>query len=281
VQAVAQVRANAVEAKEALSSDVEAAISVVVPGTSRQVRLTRVELEEMVREPLLVTVAALQRALQAASVTPRQLHAVLLVGGSSRMPLVAELLAGELGAPVAADAHPKFAVCLGAALVAGAHLQAPPAPGPGAGVDADAGTEVVGGAVPPLEGAAGGAEPDPAGRGRREPLPRRRLLLLVAVTAVLVAVVVVPLMFLRDPAPTGDVEPTTPPPTSQTTAPSTTTTSSTTTTTTGPVSTTRPRGGSPTTARRATTTPPTTTEPTVTEPSEPPTTSPSTGPQTT
>jgi hypothetical protein len=63
---------------------------------------------------------------------------VLLVGGSSRIPLVAELVAADLARPVAVDAHPKDAVALGAALaLAGAHpvppdtsAEPPPAPAP-------------------------------------------------------------------------------------------------------------------------------------------------------
>jgi hypothetical protein len=47
---------------------------------------------------------------------------VLLVGGSSRIPLVAELVGAELGRPVATDAHPKHAIALGAAIAAAASV---------------------------------------------------------------------------------------------------------------------------------------------------------------
>ena len=50
--------------------------------------------------------------------TPDAVTAVLLVGGSSRIPLVGQLVGAELGRPVAVDAHPKHAVALGAALTA-------------------------------------------------------------------------------------------------------------------------------------------------------------------
>ncbi len=43
---------------------------------------------------------------------------MLLVGGSSRIPLVAELVTSSLGRPVAVDANPKDAVRFGAALAA-------------------------------------------------------------------------------------------------------------------------------------------------------------------
>ena len=79
------------------------------------------------RIPLLRTVDLLAQAVESAGVRTADLHAVLLVGGSSRIPLVSRLIAGELGVPVTLDAHPKYAVCLGAAIAAGARL-APPAP---------------------------------------------------------------------------------------------------------------------------------------------------------
>jgi molecular chaperone DnaK (HSP70) len=123
---LAQVRARAVEAKEALSSDVEATIPVVLPDFSRDVRITRGEFEAGIRISVLRTVDTLAQTVAAAGVEPADLHAVLLVGGSSRIPLVSRLIASELGVAVAVDAHPKYAVCLGAAISAAPRL-APPA----------------------------------------------------------------------------------------------------------------------------------------------------------
>jgi hypothetical protein len=51
------------------------------------------------------------------------LSRVLLVGGSSRMPLVADVVRSATGLPVAVDAHPKHAIALGAA-TAGAPAEA-------------------------------------------------------------------------------------------------------------------------------------------------------------
>jgi hypothetical protein len=42
----------------------------------------------------------------------------LLVGGSSRIPLVGEMVNSDLGRPIALDTHPKHAVALGAAITA-------------------------------------------------------------------------------------------------------------------------------------------------------------------
>jgi len=118
VAAVAQLRTECTAAKEVLSSDTDTTIPVLLPGTVTEVRLTRAEFERMIRPALYDTVAALQRAVASAGATPEQLHSVLLIGGSSRIPLVAQLVTAELGRPVAVDAHPKHAVALGAALIA-------------------------------------------------------------------------------------------------------------------------------------------------------------------
>jgi len=124
--AVARLRAECVDAKEALSVDTDASIAVVLPNTTTEVRITRAELEAMVRPALQDTVGALKRALASAGVADA-VHAVLLVGGSSRMPIVSQLVSSELGFPVAVDAHPKHAVALGAAWIASG-LAAEPEP---------------------------------------------------------------------------------------------------------------------------------------------------------
>ena len=115
--AVARLREECVQAKEALSADTDVSIPVLLPGISTEVRLTRGELETMIRPALSDSVESLKRALANAGVQPAELHSVLLVGGSSRIPLVAQLV-GELGRPVTVDTHPKNAVALGAAWLA-------------------------------------------------------------------------------------------------------------------------------------------------------------------
>ncbi|HET9257469.1 MAG TPA: Hsp70 family protein [Pseudonocardiaceae bacterium] len=116
--ATAALRRQCTEAKEALSVDTEVTIPVLAPGIQTQVRLVRAEFEEMIRPQVAETVDALRRALRSADVSPEDLDAVLLVGGSSRVPLVTQLVSAELGRPVAVDADPKAAIALGAALSA-------------------------------------------------------------------------------------------------------------------------------------------------------------------
>ncbi len=117
---LARLRTDCVEAKEALSSDHEAAIPVLLPTVQTEVRITRSELEGLIRPVMGDTVAAMRRALQSAGVSAADLSAVLLVGGSSRIPLVGEVVGESLDRPVAVDAHPKYVVAMGAARFAAA-----------------------------------------------------------------------------------------------------------------------------------------------------------------
>jgi molecular chaperone DnaK len=115
--ALARLRNDCTEAKQALSTDTDVRIQVLVPGVPQtEVRITRGEFESMIQPALSETVGALRRALRSASVTPQEVAAVLLIGGSSRIPMVARLVGAELGRPVAVDAHPKYGVSLGAAM---------------------------------------------------------------------------------------------------------------------------------------------------------------------
>jgi molecular chaperone DnaK len=116
--ATAALRRECTEAKEALSADTEVTIPVLAPGIQSQVRLVRAEFEDMIRPHVTRTIEALHQALRSAELSAQDLDLVLLVGGSSRVPLVAQLVSAELGRPVAIDADPKAAIALGAALFA-------------------------------------------------------------------------------------------------------------------------------------------------------------------
>jgi hypothetical protein len=114
--ALARLRADCVAAKEALSFDTEVMIQVALPGLHRRVRLNRSEFEAMITPALADTVAGTYRALRSAGVAPAELKSVVLAGGSSRIPLIGQLLAGELDRPVLLDPHPEHSIALGAAL---------------------------------------------------------------------------------------------------------------------------------------------------------------------
>jgi len=103
-----QLADSARAAKELLSRHDRA--DIVLPD-HRAVRLTRTEFEELIAPDIDRVIA-----LAAQVVGPTQLDRVLLVGGSSRVPLLARRLAEAAGRPVHLDPEPETAVARGAAL---------------------------------------------------------------------------------------------------------------------------------------------------------------------
>ncbi|HUG29026.1 MAG TPA: Hsp70 family protein [Candidatus Limnocylindria bacterium] len=116
--AIARLREECRRAKEALSSDTDVTIPVVLPGVQTEMRLTREEFEEFIRPRITETIAALRRAVKSAGLDFEGIDRVLLVGGTSRIPLIAEMVREATKRPVAIDAHPKHSMALGAALMA-------------------------------------------------------------------------------------------------------------------------------------------------------------------
>jgi hypothetical protein len=151
--ALARLRRECVEAKEALSSDSEATISVLLPGVQQQVRLVRSEFEALIEDSVRDTVDALEQSLAQLKLVPADLSAVLLIGGSSRIPLVAQLISEQLDRPIAVDADPKSSICMGAAVSAVlARGEVPEAQEPTAAGEATPKDEVTG-VVPASDGA--------------------------------------------------------------------------------------------------------------------------------
>jgi molecular chaperone DnaK len=84
-------------------------------------RLSRAELEALAAPMLRETVDCCRKLLRRQGKTTADLSAVLLVGGTSRMPIVASTVAADLGAPVRQTEDPDLAVVRGAAWWARAH----------------------------------------------------------------------------------------------------------------------------------------------------------------
>lgn len=201
---LADLQRQCMLAKETLSTRELSRVTVRLPGAVRQVELARADFERMITPALESTVEAFRRTLSGAGIMPQDLTAVLLVGGSSQIPLVSTLLRDALRRPIRINTHPKHAVALGAALLSsrttGTRPETAPAP-PGAG------------APPPpraLEPAAETIQPDPDPEPGPGPRRRSRLaarlreragqVALVAVTAVVSATAVV---LLTQPGDTG------------------------------------------------------------------------------
>jgi len=116
-------------AKERLSRLQSA--DVVVPLLDLELHVTREELEELARPVLDQTVQVTRDLLRWADLAEGRLAGVFLVGGASRIPLVATLLHRELGeAPVVIE-QPELVVAEGSILADAALLTTQPAaPGP-------------------------------------------------------------------------------------------------------------------------------------------------------
>nr|WP_246325745.1 Hsp70 family protein [Actinomycetospora corticicola] len=119
--ALAALQQSARRAKERLSTDTEASVRIAVGPLDTTVRITRADLEARITPLVAATVDAFAGTLEAADVVPDQ---VVLVGGSARIPLVARLLAEELGRPVRPELDPVTVVAEGAALTAAGHANA-------------------------------------------------------------------------------------------------------------------------------------------------------------
>jgi len=115
---LARLRDEARDAKEALSTDTDTDIPVVLPDGTTTIRLTRTEFEQAAAPRVEQTLGVLDRVVQAAALTWPDIAAVLLVGGSSRMPLVAERVGAHTRRPVSVAADPKAVVAIGAAMLA-------------------------------------------------------------------------------------------------------------------------------------------------------------------
>jgi molecular chaperone DnaK len=110
-------------ARRALAEDVKAAkeslsrhpqTEVPLPEPFPDVLVTRVELEALIRPSLLRSVELLAGTIRAAGLAPDRLAGIYLVGGSSRIPLIATLIAEQLRVVPTSLDQPETAVALGA-----------------------------------------------------------------------------------------------------------------------------------------------------------------------
>ncbi|MSQ95397.1 MAG: heat-shock protein Hsp70 [Gemmataceae bacterium] len=83
-----------------------------------QMEIERHDYEELIRPLLDRTMDCVQRALEDAKLAPSALDKVVLVGGSTRTPLVSRLLEERLGQPAHQEVNPDLCVAMGASIQA-------------------------------------------------------------------------------------------------------------------------------------------------------------------
>jgi molecular chaperone DnaK len=123
-EAVQAIRKAVIEAKIALSSADSARISLDFPdGTPYRREITREQFEHIVQPVLDRTLGPCEQALKDAGLKPEQIDEVVLVGGSTRIPLVRRLTnqifhLSERGKKPHTELNPDEVVALGAAVQA-------------------------------------------------------------------------------------------------------------------------------------------------------------------
>lgn len=84
-----------------------------------ETEIARTDFETLIRPLLEETLSAIDRALEDAKLTLEDIDRVILVGGSTRLPLVHEMVTEHLGQPPIDGIQPDLCVALGAAIQAG------------------------------------------------------------------------------------------------------------------------------------------------------------------
>jgi molecular chaperone HscA len=107
-------------AKEKLSSTDHATLACPLGATELSVRVTRDQFESLGAELLTRTISALRKVLRDAKSDKADVQGVVMVGGSTRMPMVQAAVAEFFGKPPLTNLNPDEVVALGAAIQANA-----------------------------------------------------------------------------------------------------------------------------------------------------------------
>jgi molecular chaperone DnaK (HSP70) len=115
--AVARLRRECENAKRTLSSQTQVTVEVedIKNGKDLRERLTRAKFEELNLDLFKKTLVPVQNVLRDAGMAKKEVHEVILVGGSTRIPKVRQLLKDFFnGKEPSRDVNPDEAVAFGA-----------------------------------------------------------------------------------------------------------------------------------------------------------------------
>lgn len=125
---LAVIKADCRRAKEHLSETGQDVINVSLPRLRTAVTITNMDLDRMVRPRLNEIVQAIQRAVSVADISMEDVSRLVLVGGSSRMPIVRTELQQAFGREVHVNADPETTIARGAARLAVRRVATPTSP---------------------------------------------------------------------------------------------------------------------------------------------------------
>jgi molecular chaperone DnaK len=116
---VQAIRKAVIEAKIALSSDEKTTLDVALPGGNRYQReITRAQFEQLIQPVIDRTVGPVRQAMKDAGLTAQQINEAVLVGGSTRIPRVRQLVEDIFQRTPHSGLNPDEVVALGAAIQA-------------------------------------------------------------------------------------------------------------------------------------------------------------------
>jgi hypothetical protein len=118
IGSLGRLRAECRRAKERLSTESVTALVADLPGHRADVRLTRAELDDVIRAPLAEFVAVLQDTLERNGIPPGALAAVATIGGGARIPAITTTLSEHLRVPVITAPQPELTAAIGGGLTA-------------------------------------------------------------------------------------------------------------------------------------------------------------------
>jgi len=118
-EAVQAIRKAVIDAKIALSSQASVKLDIELPqGKRYQREITREQFEQLIQPIIDRTVGPCKQAMKDASLKPEQIDEVVLVGGSTRIPKVRELVREMFRREPHTDLNPDEVVAVGAAVQA-------------------------------------------------------------------------------------------------------------------------------------------------------------------
>ena len=116
IGSLAGLRSACRRAKEQLSSTIATTLNADVPGYRGDIRVTRAELDDAIRQPLDGFLAVVHETLQRNGIRPEDLVAIASVGGGASIPKLTTTLSEQLGAPIITAPRPHLTAAVGAAL---------------------------------------------------------------------------------------------------------------------------------------------------------------------
>lgn len=116
IGSLSRLRGQCRGAKERLSTSAVTSLAAELAGHRTDVRLTRNELDDAIRQPLTEFVSVVQETVERSGIRPTDLVAVASAGGGARIPFITTTLSEAFRVPVITTAQPELTAAIGGGL---------------------------------------------------------------------------------------------------------------------------------------------------------------------